>query len=80
MQYFTLGGMVSDLIRATPHFQRFKQEHSDLEQKLTGAISNSDSSIPRYKCIKLQEDLLYEAYLIMHSYGVSDNDLMIGPK
>jgi len=75
ISFFMTSGIVADIIRNQPHFLRFKNEHSDLEARLTDGIMNLDKSIDTNKAIIPFESDLYQAYLIMHSYGVSDEDL-----
>ena len=73
INFFTLGGLLSH-VREESHFLRFMEDHSGLEKRLTEAINNS-SKIPEE--IEPHECDLYKAYLIMHGYGISDEDLLL---
>jgi len=77
--YFMPKGMAPQL-RNTQPFLRFQVEHHDLEARLTHSITNLDRSKDKSEALKPYEPDLYQAYLILHSYGVSDEDLLIGPK
>ncbi len=66
------------IFREQPSFQRFKEEHPDLERKLHEAISAMDVS----NALKMSEDLrpfdkdIYDFYLTMRSYGTPDENLI----
>lgn len=61
--------------RALPYFQKFQIEQPDLGRRLTEEVTNRDRTIDPYSSFKPLEPELYRAYLIMHSYGVPDEDL-----
>lgn len=72
---FTTEGPAADLIRKQPHVVRFIEEHPGLEGKLREGIMNRDRLIDTSEALKPFERNMYEAYLIMRDYGVSDEDL-----
>ena len=59
--------------RSHDFFKRFAKENSELERRLTLAITKLDR-INSYTLEPFTNDL-YEAYKIMKSYGVSNPDL-----
>ena len=69
--YFFDKGIAVPIYQAADFFKRFKEEHSDLEQKLHNNISKGNS----FSYWQQFEPDLYEAYKIMRSYGASDEDL-----
>ena len=58
-------------------FKRFQEENPELERRLSQEIVDSDSkrSGGRSDMLRKFDRKLYEAYLIMKSYGVPDEDL-----
>lgn len=60
------------IYRNRPYYQRFSQEHPDLAKRLCTQVS--DLRARRLSVESLQSEI-YEAYKIMKSYGVSDNEL-----
>lgn len=67
-------------LRETPHFLKLREEHLDLESRLTDAVSNLNRPRDKAEALKPYEPDLYQAYLILHNYGVPDEDLLVGPK
>lgn len=72
--HFDTVGM-GQFYRNQPHFQRFQEEHPDLEKRLSENLANRDRSVSFAESLKLFEQDMYEAYLLMSGYGVSDEDL-----
>ena len=75
--YFMPKGMAPQL-RNTQPFLRFQVEHHDLEARLTSGITNLGRIDA--KALKPYERDMYQAYLILRSYGIPDEGLLIGPK
>lgn len=63
------------MYREKPYFERFKKEHPDFEEELTSAIGKANRDLGTLAMLKPFEKKLYEAYKIMRSYGVSDQEL-----
>ena len=70
--------------RNTPHFQRFQQEHPELERQLTEALTEPfiarskgrpDATKIAFAVLEKNEPQLYEAYLAMRQYIESDNSI-----
>ena len=74
--HFTTRG-IGVSCRELPYFKRFQTEQPDLERRLTEAITNRDRTIDTSSSFKPFEPELYQAYLIMKDYGVSDTDLFL---
>ena len=75
--HFMLEGLPLYL-RKTPHFLKLQEEHPDLEARLTSGITNLGRIDA--KALKPYERDMYQAYLILRSYGIPDEGLLIGPK
>lgn len=56
------------------HFQRFQNEHPELEETLRIGLMSIGEFFTAENTRPFDANL-YEAYKIMRSYGVSDNDL-----
>lgn len=76
--HFMPKGVLPLHLRKTPHFLKLQEEHPDLEARLTSGITNLGRTDA--KALKPYEQDMYQSYLILRSYGVSDEDLLIGPK
>lgn len=61
--------------RSQPHYQRFEHENPVLATNLISKISNRDIRLGTAESLKPFERDLYEAYKILKSYGISDDDL-----
>lgn len=73
--YFAIGP-VAEVLRQQRHYQRFAQKYPKLNERLCSKIQKRDTAQAIYEFLKPLEDDLYEAYKIMCTYGVSNNDLL----
>jgi len=74
--YFMTTGWAA-LAREKLHSLRFQKEQPDLDERLCQGMIKRDRSIDTEKAIADLEPDLHSAYLIMHDYGVSDEELLI---
>ena len=73
--YFASGDL-GDARRKTEYYKRFEKEYTDMAKSLREKIQ-SQSYITSDSLKPLDRDL-YEAYKIMRSYGIPDNELLRG--
>ena len=76
ISYFMAVGWAASA-RQTQHSLRFQDEHPALDEILWKGIMNRDKSIDKAASLIPLEPYLYQAYLIMRDYKVSDQDFMI---
>ncbi len=70
---FSHGGEIS---REHEWYKRFEKEHPDMASSLCDKIQNQmDKSIGEGEALKPFDRELYEAYVILHGYGISNEDL-----
>ncbi len=74
------GGGVGDIYRQAEFFQRFAKEHPDMVDRLTERVTRAiEEGLAEGKdvseSLREVDRALYEAYLIMCGYGVSDEEL-----
>ncbi len=67
--------MLGMVYRKKPHALRFQQEHSDLDKKLQEEIKGMVITRSVSEALKPFDRDLYEAYVIMKGFGVSNKDL-----
>jgi len=68
-------GWAADIYKSTEHYKRFEREHPDLALDLNKKIQNTNKMGGTSEALKPYLKDLYEAYVIMRGYGVSDTEL-----
>lgn len=69
------GGLGGSASRNAEHYKRFEREHHDKILSLCDKIQGRDTGSGVFESLRPFEQELYDAYTIMRSYGVSDEEL-----
>ncbi len=73
--HFGAGGMVTEIYQTQAHYLRFVQEYPAPAALLVDEVRKLDPKQAWSQVTKPLERELYEAYKIMRSYGVTDQEL-----
>ena len=69
-------GMAGPLYRTSSYFRRFQESNDGLETRLTeGITAIAGQAVQTSDALQPHESDLYEAYVVMRSYGVPDETL-----
>lgn len=63
------------IYREKPYYEQFAKDHAGVAVDLSRKIEESDMNSGTMKALKPLEDDLYKAYVLMKSYGATDEEL-----